>query len=348
MDFVNSSRPLPTAHSLQFMPSPVEDYRKYIFLGWLLILGFTGLVGNSLLIHLTRVDRIYRGPEGNMHNEQERRALMYYFVFSLAVSGLLTTLLDIPIVILQDFADLLYSDWVCRVIRINEILFPAATFNILFIASVERYITIVHPFCSLPPSTARKLVKLAWVVAFVVSTIAASGYSVHEFRTNTTHFTRQCKSDNSSMGRRVIVVSSLTIVYFLPSIIVLFTSIEVMKVIWRKLDNPKLSLEWATKVRATRLLVALATTFMLPYLALLSYKILQVFAPGYENIESDYVIYHSFVNIAYSSVTLNPVVCFGQIRSLRKKLLMLLTTRNSQILPGQMHRQLHLRHTITS
>ena len=165
---------------------------KTFMVPWLALVGTVGLVGNSFAIALTMSESRKLLKEGLTNVLNSRRRLVYYFLFNLAISDVLASLIGVPLLTLPYFLTNCYvNDLVCKLYRIPQLFFPVVTINLLSILSIERYYLIFRPM-SLHSKVAIRMVRTAWLLGLIASVLAGTTYALQDLELGKRTFTTVC------------------------------------------------------------------------------------------------------------------------------------------------------------
>ena len=145
-----------------YVPHPTQDGYKPFMSFWLTTIAALGFVGNALMIYLTRQRNCDRQPNSTVGTQ--RKELMYYLIFNLAISDAAGSLVGVPLLVLETWFELaVVSDTSCRVVRFFQLLFPTVTAYLLIAITCERCRSILSPLFVINPGHARRAIFLSWI-----------------------------------------------------------------------------------------------------------------------------------------------------------------------------------------
>ena len=101
-----------------------------------ILIGIFGIIENAFLIQATRRRMHFEGSTTDI--AKRKRALVFYFVYNLALSDILAAAAAnfIP---LQFYVDVFHQAWSCRLMRFSGFIFPAITMQLVLVIAVERH-----------------------------------------------------------------------------------------------------------------------------------------------------------------------------------------------------------------
>ena len=184
-----------------------------------LTLAITGILGNSLVIHIFRVNRQLKGKPTNV------------FIAALAVADLITSIAIIPIPLLSRVPQNTSGSFYCKVVFTSNVLWISIVASIctLTTLSVERYIAVGFPSRYKRIFTQKNTVII--IVCIWVFGLALNSYVYYE----TFVVGSQCEhvfvSDNF---RLFIGVAIFLTLYLIPMIIMLATNIRTIQLLQKQ------------------------------------------------------------------------------------------------------------------
>lgn len=197
---------------------PIDFRTKTAFYVITFLLCSYGIIANAFLLYCIRKQRY------NTRKKSKRRPLnrdaVNIVVESLAWSELLSSLTGVPLVYVNNFIDLMSSDWYCRIGSFVRIVFSSATLNNLFIIGVERYFSIFYPLIVPSRTTVKKLVLLAWMFISLINVVRAYSLNLKKLHIDHEKYTLICAYDTDSALRWVL--TGITAVCYCIPIAVLF------------------------------------------------------------------------------------------------------------------------------
>ena len=175
-----------------------EGYRAF-FLAWTVAVIIFGIALNALILTVTSQHKT-TGQE-NRSRHILRKQLVHYFIFNLAVSDIIASLIAIPLLILDLIFDFsAKNNFVCKIVRFLQLLFPTTTLFLLLVITVERFLSLVLPIFLLNRSTARRIVFLSWIWSMLVVCLGIISYNVQRSELDNNYFTLVCKYSGAKHG----------------------------------------------------------------------------------------------------------------------------------------------------
>ena len=305
-----------------------EGYRTF-FLAWTVLIIVLGIMLNALILTVTTQQKA-TGQENRLRHIL-RKQLVHYFIFNLAVSDIIASLIAIPLLILDLIFDFsAKNNFVCKIVRFLQLLFPTTTLFLLLVITVERFLSLVLPIFLLNRSTARRIVFLSWIWSMLVVCLGIISYNVQRSELDNNYFTLVCKYSGAKHGvniENILYLVFLCFAYLIPCVVIVNMSIYIAYRIWITRLVPRGELpafdfvSEREKQKTTKLLLSVVAAFVLPYLAYIIYGMLRTTnkLPDISS-ETDYILRHFFATLAYSNVVVNPIVIIMQMKSLRVRL----------------------------
>ena len=296
------------------------------------IIVFFGVLGNGIVITIVR-----KTP--SMHTTTN------YLLMNLAVADLLTLLLCPG---MYDFAinhwrinHSAFGDIICKLFAGNAIVcitFDASVLTLCVIAA-ERYVAIVKPFKSarwnIAPRMAGLVITVIWLMAFILS-FPDSLWTEY----NTAHISDMypCTRPwtlNHEVPVKVYIISHCLVLIVLPSILISFCYLSILKVLkWNLADPVTDEADKNNMKRLLKLLFSLAVAFCvlcLPFAGFFLY--VATLAP--KQVEKDFAslfLAHRIVRVLiFFNSFVNPVLYAAQSANYRKALQGLYCSDNTDV-----------------
>ena len=158
-----------------------------------------------------------------------------YFVASLSITDVLFSVLVMPFVVGQALAgSWIFSDVICRVVRLVQYALPGLVVYLLLSICVDRYYTIIYPLSfKIRRGTAKRMI-IASSIAISVHCMVCF-YIFHEYRTNTEESV--CRSfiniEDINMFFAMYMISIVILQYIFPIIVVFILYLKVFFHIWK-------------------------------------------------------------------------------------------------------------------
>ncbi|XP_046355013.1 RYamide receptor-like [Haliotis rufescens] len=190
----------------------------------------TAVVGNTAVCYLVFVLR-------------RMRTVTNFFIASLAVSDMLMALVCIPFTFV---ANVLLDHWpfgyaFCPLVTYLQAVVVFQNAYTLLSMSMERYIAIMYPFR--PRLGKRKclyVIVVCWVLAFLTPLPTAVTSHVVASTSNDSNQTLYlCREEWSDTQRFSYTLTIMVLQYFVPLLVLLYTYIRIVHVVWLK-DIPAL------------------------------------------------------------------------------------------------------------
>ncbi|XP_078384120.1 putative G-protein coupled receptor 19 [Oculina patagonica] len=321
---------------------PINPSTKLALLLSLVAIGIIAFVGNVLiLLFLKTKDRansIVRTCSFLMN--------FNFYIKSLAISDVLSSVISIPYVSLQLYLDVLQRGWGCKIGRYMSILFPCVTINNLLAICFGKFFSTRQVPRTFSHSTVKRIVLFAWLAGFLVALFpAATFYEIRHYL-NDTHYTVLCRPNNQYYPFRVIFVSFSFLQYIIPSCILIRLNISLIITVWTRTrrtidverDNGMRAIVRAARVRSIYTVVALTFAFVTPYLFYCGIVTYNMVAQPKMDFETDHVIRTVSVIMAFSNSAFNVAIHLVQMKDfrtfLKRKFMLRFFTHNQTIPAG--------------
>lgn len=302
---------------------PVAKHCIFISMAVVCVLGFFGNV--LVAFHLKET-----------HNKwQFRRNVNFtlfstrlnYYLSSLVISDISCPLVTLPLCYLQLFTDVFQKDWHCKIERVLYFVFPCVSINNLLVIAVERLFASWEISRRFSFSTVKRLIAFAWLSAFLITLLPVANFKIVRYDLNATHFTTTCRFDNSVFTSRVAMLSFTILEFILPSVVLIFCNICVMKQAWQKLQFVRRSLSNSRHKRESILmskgifmLVAITFAFIIPYFLSFTYIMFNSIAKPTISYQTDYIIRNSGGVLVTANTAVNVLIYTLQLSQFRARL----------------------------
>ena len=302
---------------------PASTTTKLIILLLLVIVGTVGFVGNSLIYYfISSKSKRFSYLQSSIFVRN-----FNFYVKSLAISDMLSNTISLPLIYIQLMYDLFQEGWPCKTVRYLNMLFPSITMNNLIVISTEKYFSTRPVPRSFSVACVRRLVLCAWTAGFIIVIAPTFTFNGIRFDLNNTQYTVVCKIDNSYLPFRVIFVSYALLQHVIPSIILSYINISLMKIVWTRkrkrvtniqMNNAIRAKLRAAKLRGTYLLIVITFAFIIPYSWSFYYATyVMVVKPSLE-FQSDYRTRCLSIVVFFSNSTLNFIIYLVQMNDFRQ------------------------------
>lgn len=249
-----------------------------------------------------------------------------YYLSSLVISDILCPLVTLPLCFLQLFSDVFQKDWHCKIERFLYFVFPCVTINNLLVIAVERLFASREIRRGFSFSTVKGLIAFAWLSAFLITFLPVANFKIVQYDLNATHFTTTCRFDNSVPISRVAMLTFTVLEFILPSIVLIFCNICVMKEAWQKLQFVRRSLSNSRHKRESILmskgifmLVAITFAFIIPYLLSFTYIMFNSIAKPTISYQTDFIIRNSGGVLVTANSAINVLIYTFQLSQFRAR-----------------------------
>ena len=300
---------------------PAGFTTKLVIVSLLVTLGIVGFVGNCLIYYFISKKKrtiAYLRKSPFVRN-------LNFYIKSLALSDILCTMISIPLTCIQVTVDVFQQGWPCKIVKFLTVAFPCITTNILIVISMERYLSTRAPPRTFSVSTVRKLIWAAWIAGSVVALGPSAAVYGMRYVVDDSHYTIMCRAENNNIAFRIIGISCIVIQHFIPSFVLIYQNIAVIKTMWSRertrvdiqsSNAIKASLRAAT-IRGTYLLVAITFAFIIPYSVLLYYNAYVMVAKPFLDFEADFISRYAGYLLVFSNSAMNFVVYLVQMKDFR-------------------------------
>lgn len=307
--------------SKNYVFAPVSfSIRLSLFIS-MLSFGAFGFVANFLILNLKQKQN---REKKRQLTRSFKRPLTEYFIISLALSDLLCSSVSFPLSASEMFFDVFQNDWICKLFRFFNIFFPVVTIYSLLVIGIERYLSIFRPFSVISREKARRMVIGAWVLAFLVTLVPMVTYKRVHYAIDGNSFTLICKYDNSLPLYRILFTIFLLIIYIIPSFILTFINIRIMKYYKNHVPAGSSMVDQKAKHKITRMFVSLIFAFIAPYLCFIAYSAFMMIIQPKTSLAIDFVARHTSAFLGYSNGAISAIILFYNDNYLRGKVVRML------------------------
>lgn len=323
------ARPSPNATNQSdriYLPTPIDSNAKHCLFISVTVVAVLGFVGNVLVsYHVSKKEKMLR-LRGNINSTAFSRRLNYY-IGSLVISDILCPAVTLPLLYLQLFTDVFQKDWHCKLKTYFYFVFPCVTINNLVVIAVERFLASWETPRRFNFSTVQRLIILAWLSALLITIGPVTSFKLVPYGLNATHFTVTCRYDNSVILSRVTMLGFTVLEFILPSILLIFCNIWVMKQAWQKLQFVRRSVahsrnnhEQVLRSKGIFMLVAITFAFIIPYLLSFTYIMYNSIAKPAISFRTDYIIRCSGGILVTANSVINVIIYTVQLPDFRDML----------------------------
>ena len=206
------------------------------------------VVGNTLLLFIIMSDR------------KQRKKRVNIFLMNLAIGDLMVCLFTMSTeVLFVAFGEWVLGAMACKLIVYGQIVTLASATFLLTGMSIDRFQVIVRPLKAFRahPSIWKKVVS-AWVLAFIIAVpqlfifvqtnegVKQDGSQIH-----------LCRSQGytAKWQRKTYFVFLTTYILLIPTFIMSFCYINIMRVVWKRMDSNNYNNSWfqSTETPSTRI-----------------------------------------------------------------------------------------------
>ena len=300
---------------------PIDPSNKLALLLSLVAIGIIAFVGNVLILLFLKT----RDRANSLLRICSFQMNFNFYVKSLAISDVLSSVISIPIVSLRLYVYVLQRGWGCKVGRYLVLLFPCITINNLLVISFGKYLSTRRDPRVFNHSTVKRIVLFAWLAGFLVALFPASTFEGIRYDVNDTHYTVLCRYNNQYLPFRITFVSFTVLQYIIPSCILIRINISLIITVWTKTrrtidvqrENGIRLMVRAARVRSISTVVAITFAFVTPYIFYVANVIYKMVAQPEIEFETDHMIRNVSVIIALSNSAINVVIYLVQMKDFR-------------------------------
>lgn len=319
----------------KYIFSPIDRDEKITFSLVMFLLCCFAIVANAAILY-------YSKQQGWRRKRQRRgafkRCLTHYFVQSLAWTDFLCSV-TIPVIFIgQLFAQISLKEWSCKLLRYLTIFFPTVTLTNLMVIGAERYIAVFYPFFAITNGTAKKAIFIAWICGGLVTLIPSATYKVIRQDVGHDSYTLICKYDRTVPLYQILIMGFTCIVYIIPSLILVLTSIRIIRYLTRRRlflkRKNKASKATSWRFKKTSMFLKLIFSYVIPYFLYVIYIIIYMATNGEIEHKEDFIIRRCSAILSFSNTVVNPIIFYSNMGGLRK-MLRDLTNRFRYLISGR-------------
>lgn len=306
--------------TFNYVNSVLEDYQLNCLTIVLSIVSLLGFASNILVVFLTKGESCYNGPL----KSKRQQALTYYFIFNLAFSYLLSSLISSPALLVFQYIHPLHTNLCCKIFKGIQYAFPALSNQILAILCLDRYLNLAYPFSDTANKCPRirRSVKATWISALLWAGLMS--YSFHAKRVyflNSKVYTTDCVQDFENRLTKGLYLSGLFFTFLIPLFIISYTTVRSVWIIARYQRGSSLTQLAESKIKATWLAIWLVIIFAIMYLPFIIYQAVKLVTGQHLYHQRDDSLFrYSFSILVFFNGVINPIMYFANLRRLRQKL----------------------------
>jgi len=274
--------------------------------------------------------------------------VIYYFIESLALSDVLSSLISLPVfvsdrLVLTSFVS---SDLSCKISKYVMYFFPVVTcMNYLFI-SLERFFVIYLPGLVPYNKTAKKLVIAAWFIGALITLLPMPAMVPVKFHLPNNQYTMLCKYDSSVKYASAFFLTFTVCFYFIPFIVMFISCVMVARKVRKQRkaipsisDETSNEQEIRTKLKNAKInymFISLICAFIFPYFLYVCYNGAANLFKIKTSLTIDYVARSVSGILAFANGAVGSTILFRNFQYLRKKLALLYSNifSRNEILPA--------------
>ena len=304
------STAIPKRTKLPFFTPVPWDWRLIIQL----ILAVTGIIGNSLVIH------VY------LHTKALKKKTTNTFIVALAAADLITSICIIPFPMLSYVPENGLGDLYCRIVFSANIMWISIVASILTltILAVERYVAVAYPirykriFTS---KNTRLIIFMIWILGIVINTFEYYGF----FAIGGTCWYIL----PSARFQKFLGVGVFLIEYLIPFLIMIVASYRTIQILNTNSANFKGKSDEQSRsamslLRARRRLVNMLLVVIITFIICWSPDQFAYLVFNLGFVEVKYLfgpIYRAFVALAFANSCINPFIYVLTNNNFRKALM---------------------------
>ena len=320
---------------------PVNPSTRLALLLSMVAIGIIAFVGNVLILIFLRT----KERSTSLLRTCSFQSNFNFYVKSLAISDVLSSVISVPLVSLRLYVDVLQGGWGCKIRQTLIYIFPCVTINNLLIICFGKYFSTRQVPRTFSHSTVKRIVLFAWLAGFLAALFPAATFNGIRFDLNDTHYTVICRFDNQHLPFRITVVSFTFFQYIIPACILIRLNISLIITLWTRTrrtidvqrDNGIRLIVRAARVRSIYTVVSLTFAFVTPYIFYVTYVISHMVAQPKIDFETDHVIRTVTILIAFSNSAINVAIYLVQMKDFRTFLKKKFTLRfftHVQVIPA--------------
>ena len=265
-----------------------------------LVLAIIGILGNSLVIHVYRINKDLKGKPTNM------------FIAALAAADLVTSIAIIPIPSLSRVPQNASGSFYCKMVFSSNVMWISivASIGTLTLLSVERYIAVGFPRRYKRIFTQKNtviIIACIWLFGFVLNTFGyyetfvVGGQCVHII-----------VSDNFQL---FLGVAIFLVEYLIPMIIMLATNIRTIQLLQKQAKtfrgNSSQNSPALTILRARRRVVYMLLVVIIAFIICWSPDQIAFLGFNLGIVPFEFAfgdVYRAFIALAFANSCLNPAI----------------------------------------
>ena len=275
-----------------------------------IILFIIGVIGNVL----TAITIILTNTLQNLQN---------YFVFSLAVTDLVTLLIVLPLIMIRTYMSWPFGDFTCKYILSIADVLPAVSILMLVAISIDRYRVIVHDI-SRPPSlkVGVILIVIIWVVTYLVVGLPLT----FTFTVGAGHWvSKNCFTQwTNKTNKKIYFISRTIFFYVLPCVVIFYCYLRVNKTLGKNLNFVARSLSGYARVaglkrqkRVMNMFFVIFVTFVLCFFPLNLTVLLSLLSTEVESWKHFGEFFQLSMIFGLTNSILNPIILYKLSRHYR-------------------------------
>ncbi|NWR53891.1 GPR19 protein, partial [Bucorvus abyssinicus] len=240
-----------------------------------------------------------------IHRSRRTQSTTNYFVVSLACADLLISVASVPLVLLQ----FTYGRWMlgnatCKLVRCIQYLTPGVQIYVLLSICVDRFYTIVYP---LSFKVSREKAKKMILASCLLATLLASPAFLFYGSNSSDHCNFFLPT---SWQGAVYGIFQLSVVFLVPSILMILFYQKVIKYIWRigtdgRTVRRTMNIVPRTKVKTIKMFLMLNSVFLLSWLP---FYVVQLWHPQESNYRKSSLAFLAITWISFSSSAAKPIL----------------------------------------
>lgn len=240
-----------------------------------------------------------------IHRSRRTQSTTNYFVVSLACADLLISVASVPFVLLQfTYGRWMLGNIMCKLVRCIQYLTPGVQIYVLLSICVDRFYTIVYP---LSFKVSREKAKRMILASCLLATLLASPAFLFYGSNGSDH----CNFFLPTSWQGAIYgIFQLSVVFLVPSILMILLYQKVIKYIWRIGTNGRtvrrtMNIVPRTKVKTIKMFLMLNSVFLLSWL---SFYVVQLWHPQETNYRKSSLAFLAITWISFSSSAAKPIL----------------------------------------
>jgi len=256
--------------------------------------------------------------------------VIYYFIQSLALSDVLSSLISLPVFVSEVFVSYVSSELSCKISKYAIYFFPVVTGMNYLLISLERFFIIYLPGFVPNNKTAKRLVIAAWIIGALISLLPIPAMVPVKFDLSDNQYTMLCKYDTTVQYASAFFLTFTVLFYFIP-FIVMFISCALVawkvrqqsKVIPCTNDEHSDTQDARRKLRNAKIsymFISLIFAFTAPYFVYVCYNVGANLLKVKNSLTVDYIARSVSGILAYANGAVGSTILFRNFQYLRNKL----------------------------